>query len=264
MRFSVITVVWNDHEGLLRTADSVRAQTIADYEWLVIDGGSNDGTADLLETWTQDDALRWWSEADGGIYDAMNKGIERARGDYLVFLNAGDEFASSSTLHSVREVIDGKDEVIDFLYGDAIDIGLDGTERYRGARDHDCLWWTMFACHQAMYFRRQTVGQLRYDLNLGTSADYGFLARFLRPSDPGASVTVERFSGPLCRFWLGGISWKNRERALMNDFRIRRRHLGVSAPMGAALYVAHLAHTWLKRNVPALTQRVRYSPLPPD
>ena len=83
--FSIITVNLNHLEGLTRTAASIAGQSCDDYEWIVVDGGSNDGSVGFLES----SSARWSSEADSGIYDAMNKGTQQSRGHYLLFLNAG-------------------------------------------------------------------------------------------------------------------------------------------------------------------------------
>ncbi len=88
MLFSVITVTRNNLVGLRRTHESLRIQSCGDYEWIVVDGASDDGTADYLKK----TGANWVSEPDRGIYDAMNKGIARAQGRWLIFMNAGDEF----------------------------------------------------------------------------------------------------------------------------------------------------------------------------
>jgi putative colanic acid biosynthesis glycosyltransferase len=101
MLFSIITVTRNNLEGLRRTHVSLRAQSYADYEWIIIDGASSDGTVNYLEGL----AARSWSEPDEGIYDAMNKGLARARGDYLLLMNAGDSFAAPDVLQKIADAI---------------------------------------------------------------------------------------------------------------------------------------------------------------
>lgn len=97
---SIITVNLNNQDGLQKTIDSVNAQTFRDFEWIVIDGGSTDGSRDLLERNARLFDF-WVSEPDGGIYQAMNKGIKKANGDYCLFLNSGDYLYENSTLASV-------------------------------------------------------------------------------------------------------------------------------------------------------------------
>lgn len=101
---SIITVVYNAKRELLRTYESIKAQTDLGFEWIVIDGGSTDGSLEFINS-IEGFPIRWISEPDSGIYDAMNKGIEIAEGDYLQFLNAGDVFHDSSSLESALEIL---------------------------------------------------------------------------------------------------------------------------------------------------------------
>jgi len=104
MRLSIITVNLNNREGLQKTADSVLSQTFRDFEWILIDGGSTDGSADVIEDLarkTEANISFWCSEPDKGIYDAMNKGILHAHGEYCLFLNSGDYLYSSKVLETV-------------------------------------------------------------------------------------------------------------------------------------------------------------------
>ena len=93
MKFSVITISYNNAEGLRKTMESVFSQTCADYEFIVIDGGSNDGSVDIIKNGEQKLSF-WCSEADKGVYNAMNKGVSHAKGDYLIFMNSGDTVMS--------------------------------------------------------------------------------------------------------------------------------------------------------------------------
>lgn len=122
MKLSIITVNLNNLEGLKKTYDSVVCQTFTDYEWLVIDGGSTDGSREFIEQ-HQDKFAYWCSEPDKGIYNAMNKGIVRAKGEYLNFMNSGDCFACEET---VAEVF-GKNRTADILYGYSFYGSRDGT-----------------------------------------------------------------------------------------------------------------------------------------
>lgn len=100
MKLSIITINLNDKAGLQRTIESVSSQTFTDYEFIVIDGGSTDGSVELLEQST-DKVGYWVSEKDSGIYNAMNKGIHQARGEYLYFLNSGDALYENTTLEKM-------------------------------------------------------------------------------------------------------------------------------------------------------------------
>ena len=99
--FSVITVCYNEHKNIKRTLDSVVQQTCTDYELIVVDGGSTDGTTDIIRQYA--DHIAWWcSEPDGGTYNAMNKGVEHAKGEYVIFMNAGDWFYGKNVLETVK------------------------------------------------------------------------------------------------------------------------------------------------------------------
>lgn len=100
INISVITICYNDKDGLIKTINSVQSQIYEDYEHIIIDGGSLDGTLKLLKE-IKNEKCHWISERDKGIYDAMNKGIKMAKGEWLIMLNAGDVFADSYVLEKV-------------------------------------------------------------------------------------------------------------------------------------------------------------------
>lgn len=102
MRLSIITINYNDLNGLTKTHQSIAMQTWQDFEWIVIDGGSTDGSKEYIESLERKPDC-WCSEADKGIYDAMNKGIAKASGDYMLFLNAGDSLYTSTTLEEAMK-----------------------------------------------------------------------------------------------------------------------------------------------------------------
>ena len=250
---SIVTVCLNDLEGLMVTGEGVGKQTHPDLEWLVIDGGSTDGTVDWLQS--QRDVV-WISEPDRSLYDAMNKGIMRASGDYVIFMNAGDAFAGPHVLSDVSGVIASSDVPVDFLYGDSIDVLDADREFYRPARSHKLLWLGMFTQHQAMIFRRERISELRYNLNYALSGDYAFMAEYLSP-ERGEPV-VSRVHWPICRFALGGLATRGRVGALREDHAIRREVLGLSRAAASGLFVAHWIHYLAKTYLPWLFRRFRY------
>ena len=108
MKLSVITVNLNNKSGLKKTIESVVSQTYRDFEWIIIDGGSTDGSRELIEEYA--DCLSYWvSEPDQGIYNAMNKGIRASCGEYLLFLNSGDCLYNKDVLHNVVPLLSDKD-----------------------------------------------------------------------------------------------------------------------------------------------------------
>ena len=122
MKLSIITINYNNLEGLKRTYDSVVSQTCQDFEWIIIDGGSTDGSREFIEE-HQDKFSYWCSEPDRGVFNAMNKGIAKAKGEYLNFMNSGDCFYDEKSLSYFYE---SKDSSVDVYYGDAIFFDADG------------------------------------------------------------------------------------------------------------------------------------------
>jgi len=104
MKFSIITVNYNNKTGLFNTIKSVINQTFSDFEFIIIDGGSDDGSIEVIKEYS-DRITYWVSERDNGIYNGMNKGIVQAKGDYVNFMNSGDTFYSNNTLENVYSMM---------------------------------------------------------------------------------------------------------------------------------------------------------------
>lgn len=170
---SIITVHRNQCSNLQRTLESVQEQDYPKVEHIVIDGASTDGSLDLIRQY--DSVLAYWvSEPDSGIYDAMNKGIRVARGEYLLFLNAGDVFYSPSALREAVQLF--PDKPTDILYGK---VWYETQKRRLEIQEYPAqptlayLAWKGF-CHQAMFFKRELFDQSRYDESLRILADWKF------------------------------------------------------------------------------------------
>ena len=115
MKLSVITINYNNREGLADTICSVESQTLKDFEWIVVDGGSTDGSRELIEA-HKGSFTSWVSEPDSGIYNAMNKGIRMSGGEYLLFLNSGDQFADNQVVDKVLPELKGEDFIVGNIY----------------------------------------------------------------------------------------------------------------------------------------------------
>ena len=153
VKLSIITVNLNNLEGLKRTYESVVCQTFTGYEWIVIDGGSTDGSREFIEQ-HQDKFAFWCSEPDKGIYNAMNKGIVQATGEYLNFMNSGDCFACGNTL----KVVFGKDRTADILYGYAKEEDVDGKCDSPRMMKKDVYWYDLYYYtfpHQGTFINRK-------------------------------------------------------------------------------------------------------------
>lgn len=250
--FSIITICLNDMEGLTRTRASIKEQTNLDFEWVVIDGASKDGTKAFLEKLSTSEC-HWISEPDNGLYDAMNKGIERAAGEYLIFLNSGDEFASSGVLEAVaKRIFQGNTP--SFIYGDSLERASATSLVYKPARNHSYLWYGMFTHHQAMFYNRKAVGSLRYSLLYPIGADYAFTAELILKS-----VDVNYLQIPVCIFERGGLSEKNIRQGENDQFLIRRKVLRYPVVVCYLIRSMHAAIKTIKAIFPSLHHFVRYS-----
>lgn len=222
VRFSVVTVVLNDVNGLRATKESLFCQNYEHFEWIVRDGGSNDGAVSYLEGLT--DRVKWVSQTDQGIYDAMNRGIIMSTGDYVVFMNAGDAFHDSGTLAKVAEVLSAGDQVADILFGGTMLI-FPGSGRmvYRPPRlVENSLWHGLPANHQATFYRKTLLDSTPYDLQYRLCGDYYLAATLMRN---GAHAVY--LDEPLATFEVGGQSYKRRRQLFVEPYRIQRDVLGL-------------------------------------
>lgn len=184
MRFSIITITKNNPNGFQKTKQSVESQTYSNFEWIVVDGER---------------------EPDNGIYDAMNKGVTRANGKYIIFMNAGDMFADKNTLCDVAKF------EADFIYGDAIEGGF-----IKRAKPVSKINAGMITHHQAMIYKRDVIGDLQFDETYSLAADYKFTVEFLRLTN-----SIQYINQPLCIFEMGGMSQKNASESREQEIKIR-------------------------------------------
>lgn len=220
--FSIITVTWNAAEVITPTLESVQRQTNTDYEMLIIDGASTDRTLDIVRGMSIA-SLRVFSEPDGGLYDAMNKGIARARGKYLIFLNAGDAFASDTVLARLAQLTAGNPGVI---YGQTqlVDAQRDvvGNRHLTAPKrlNANSFLNGMVVCHQAFVARRDLVPE--YDLHYKLSADYDWCIRVLKRSQSNA------YAGrvPIISYLADGMTTRYHRASLWERYRIMCRHYG--------------------------------------
>ena len=168
MKLSIITINFNNLAGLKRTYESVVCQTWTDYEWIVIDGGSTDGSREFIEE-HQDKFAYWCSEPDKGVYNAMNKGIGHAEGVYLLFLNSGDCLYNAETLTKVFANI----IFADILSGQVV--RMDNGELLR-TYDEDVFMqiYKDTLSHQGSFIRKKLFDELKYDESLKIVSDWKF------------------------------------------------------------------------------------------
>lgn len=168
---SIITINYNDKVGLERTLKSVTNQTFRDFEYIVIDGGSTDGSKELIEQY-QAKIDYWVSEPDKGIYNAMNKGITKAKGEYLLFLNGGDVFSADNVLQeNINQFGD-----YEIVYFNVI-LGRNNPKivTYPTKLSFN-FFYHQTICHQAIFFKKELFEKYgMYDEELKTKSDWKFL-----------------------------------------------------------------------------------------
>ena len=252
IRFTVITITYYAERVLQRTLDSVLCQTYEGVEHLIIDGASKDGTLALAEAYKQQsDASENGhkvivkSEPDHGIYDAMNKGLAQAYGDYVVFLNAGDSFPSSDTLEQIvrrcKLMERPSDGLPGVLYGNT-DV-VDAQGRYlhpRRLQPPAQLSWRSFrhgmlVCHQAFYARTDIAKNLPYDTRYRFSADVDWCIRVMREAER-MGLPLYNINMVVANYMEEGATTQNHRASLRERFSVMRRHYGLFTTIAMHLW----------------------------
>lgn len=177
MHLSIVTINYNNLSGLQKTIDSVLSQSFEDFEWIVIDGDSTDGSKELLEQY-QEHFAYWCSVPDKGIYNAINKGLSHAAGEYVQFLNSGDWLYDSTSLEKAFAQFDSK---YDIYYGDMIQVNDDGKENPIIYPNE--LGFLFFPynniCHQATFYKRSLFDNNPYDESFSIVSDWAMNLKLL-------------------------------------------------------------------------------------
>ncbi len=213
---SVITVTYNAKDELEETILSIIDQSYSNIEFLIIDGGSTDGTLEIIEKY-KDNIDFFISEADKGIYDAMNKGITHANGTWLNFMNAGDSFASLEILQQLENKL--MDSSIDIICGDRylIHEGKKTLQKPKGTIE---FWTNGSPCfHQSMIIRKDTIADQQYNMCYKLSADYEFMVRSVVEKKHFDFVDL-----PISNFLEGGVSKQQVIRSQIETVKILLDH----------------------------------------
>lgn len=234
--FSIITITYNAEKFIERTIKSIVAQTDKNFEYIIIDGASKDKTLEIVNKYKSVvDVLV--SEPDKGLYDAMNKGLAKASGDFVWFVNAGDEIDDSNFIEIISKEIDNQTDVI---YGDALFVEEDG--KIQGLRSkitpHKLstnLKWQdmklgMLVCHQS-FIARRIIAPKYLDNNL--SADVDWEIKCLKSSRKNLF-----YDAPISKYLVGGISNKQLKRSLIDRFKVLKYHFGLFQTLIAHLQIA--------------------------
>lgn len=228
-KISIITICYNAEETIKTTLQSVATQTYSNIEYVIIDGASTDNTLQLVSEYTP--FAQVYSEPDKGLYDAMNKGIDRATGEYLWFLNAGDTFRAPDIVERISEQISlfsthNSDSTPGIVYGDTMIVDGLGTDLHlRRLRPPSVLTAQSFqegmlVCHQAFIVRRDYA--VKYDLQYRFSADFDWCIRILKK---GAIPLNLGFI--LVNYLSEGLTTQNHRASLCERFRIMAKHYGL-------------------------------------
>lgn len=185
MKISVVTVCFNAANLIEETIKSVVDQTYSDVEYIIIDGNSIDGTTDIILKY-EDKISYWISERDKGIYDAMNKGIAAATGDYIIFMNAGDKFANNNVISTVVPLL-GEHTVVSGKWHRCYS---DGCIKSASPKELSSFKVEMPICHQATFIKLPYHKENPFDTSFRLSADYDFFYKAWRRGETFSYINL--------------------------------------------------------------------------
>ncbi|MFA6702155.1 MAG: glycosyltransferase family 2 protein [Dysgonamonadaceae bacterium] len=223
IKLSVITVTYNAEQTLERTIKSVQEQSYPHIQHIIADGNSKDKTVDLIEKYSTNKTI-WKSEPDKGIYDAMNKAVAWASGDYLCFLNSGDTFFESSSVEKMITKLD-ENNLPDIIYGETAIVDNQGNFLYmRRLNVPEILTWKSFkqgmlVCHQAFIIKRSLFEP--YDLKYHFSADFDWCIRMMKKASSLLNSNLT-----LIRYLNEGTTTANRKASLIERYKIMSTYYG--------------------------------------
>ena len=241
---TVITVVLNKKEELEKTIQSVANQTYKNVEHIIIDGGSKDGTLNVIRKY-QHTIRAWISEPDEGIYDAMNKGIRLAKGDWINFMNAGDIFYNADSVSLLSDYFRSD---VSLIYGD-VEIDYTVFKRTQRAKHISTLWKGIVCCHQSVFIKRQILDKLMFNSKYNLAADYELLCRAYLGGCRAAKVDMI-----ISRVTNGGQADLKRVEVLREFKRVACRNFKAKAAYISVRYQALIlvekVKMWVKRYFP--------------
>ncbi len=223
-KFTIITITYNAARWLERTVVSILSQSYPNIEYLIIDGGSKDGTVDIIKQYAPGIAY-WVSEPDKGLYDAMNKGLKQATGDYVWFINAGDTLQSAATVQRIAMKIGKRSSLPDIIYGETSIVDAEGKPLgMRRLKAPKQLTWKSFrmgmlVCHQSFIAKRTIAPE--YDLQYRLSADYDWCIRCLKQAK-----SIYNTKMILSNYLEEGLSTQQRKASLKERYEVMCKYYG--------------------------------------
>ena len=211
-KISIITITFNNLSGLKKTVESVETLSHAEYEHIVIDGGSSDETKAFLSNYNGH-SITWVSEPDNGIYDAMNKGIKRSTGSWIIFMNAGDIFVNRTLFSKID--LTGE---FDIIYGNSYISYSGGFRRLSKPSRIEKIWKGMSFTHQAVICKRELIVHHPFDLKWEYCADFEQIFSFFLQKKQFCYQDTG-----FCEIEAGGISDTKRYKATLEVYRINKQ-----------------------------------------
>lgn len=240
MTITLITCTYNAESVLQRTLNSILKQNYNNIEHIIIDGKSKDSTLNIAEQYKATSNIQRTghkitiiSEPDKGLYDAMNKGISYATGEYLCFLNAGDVLHDENTIHNIVRAIKSSNKEHGVIYGET-DI-VDDSGKFIGHRHlrapKNLTWYSfrhgMLVCHQAFYANTRIAKQTPYNLKYRISADVDWCIRIMKKAEK-EGLTNLNTGTVVCNYLAGGMSIKNHRASLIERYKTMCEHYGAA------------------------------------
>lgn len=211
---SIITVSYNAAETIEQTIFSVLDQNYEDYEYIIVDGGSTDGTVDIIKKY-QDKITLWVSEPDKGIYDAMNKGIRLAKGEWMNFMNSGDCYYSNETLIQVFKNCLGD---LNIIYGGTfLSYDKNTPAKYLEPKKFESIKYSIPFCHQSVFVKTKLLNEVGFDLEYKYSADYDFFLKIYKQK----KYFYKMVSFPISIYDMNGVS--SGDAALKDNYMIVKK-----------------------------------------
>jgi len=173
-KLTVVTISYNNKEDIEETIRSVICQNYENLEYIIIDGASTDGTVDIIKKY-ENQITFWISEKDKNLYDAMNKGIKYATGEWIIFMNAGDKFYDCSVINDIFNYNNlNKINNADLIYGNVCK-NYGDFKKIEKAKDINNLWKGMVFSHQSLFVRTKLMKEHPFNMNLRIAADFDFI-----------------------------------------------------------------------------------------
>lgn len=243
--FTIITVTYNAEKFFNHTANSVMSQSYPHIEHLIIDGASTDSTLALAKDYSERSyasgnghEVRILSEPDNGLYDAMNKGLQMAKGDYVCFLNAGDSLPFGDTIDTVitnselDDTIAAKLPLPAVIYGDTDIVDGEGSFLFRRrlTPPENLSWHSfksgMLVCHQAFYVRTDIAKSVPYDTKYKYSADVDWCINVMKKAE-SKGLLLKNVHSTIVNYMQEGQTTNNHKASLMERFHIMVKHYGL-------------------------------------